>query len=70
MKLYKTKKAAQRGIDEDEQFYLDETFCPLIQKLCNPVCLCVDRPKIVQVEKGWEVEGYLKCSNYMFKGGR
>ena len=69
MKSYKSKKAAQRAIDEDEQFYLEETFCPLIQKNCNPACVCVSRPKIEKNERGmWEVEGYVRCSNYMFKG--
>ena len=72
MKLYKSKKAAQRGIDEDEQFYLEETFCPLIQKNCNPACLCVDRPTITKLEdvSGWGVKGHVRCSNYMFKGAR
>ena len=72
MKSYKSKKAAQRAIDEDEQFYLEETFCPLIQKNCNPACLCVSRPKIRKNELKnstvWVVEGYVRCSNYMFKG--
>lgn len=68
MKLYKTKKAAVAGIEEDENFFIEETFCPLIQKSCNPACVCVFRPKIVSTTKGWEVNGHVHCGNYMFKG--
>ena len=70
MKSYNSLKAAERALVEDEQFFLDQTFCPLIQKNCNSFCVCVERPKIKKVKNNFEVTGHVRCSNYMFKGGK
>jgi len=48
-------------------------YCPLIQQVCNPMCLCIGKPYISSDGSGYKepTKWYIRtwyCSNTMFTG--
>ena len=71
MKSYSSKNRARRAVDDDEQFFIDNMFCPLIKEKCNPYCVCFHRPNIEKsstVRGEWVVVDNVGCFNYMLMG--
>ena len=64
MKTYKTRGEAVKASIEDEQFYVEAHFCPLIKGNCVSNCVSFKRYDLVKDEKKrWSLIGYMGCNN-------
>lgn len=68
---YKTKSLAYQAIEEEEDLYVSEHFCPLLKDHCNRDCVCFNRLSVHNKgasTKPWKVDNVLGCANKMFFG--